>query len=41
MNEFKSYPDGYNKLMKKLIPFYYFSFRKTMMKLLIRIIAEG
>ena len=40
-NEFTSYPEGYTKLMKKLIPFYYGPMREKMMRLLLTILTDG
>ena len=31
-NEFKSYPEGYRKLMKKLVPWYFGPMREKMMR---------
>ena len=39
-NEFKSYPEGYQKLMKKLVP-WYFPMREKMMRLLLTILTDG
>ena len=41
MNEFKSWPEGYNRLANKIIPFYMRPMKGMLMKLFIRIIAEG
>ena len=40
-NEFTSYPEGYRRLMKKLIPFYYGPMREKMMRLLLTILTDG
>ena len=40
-NEFKSYPDGYQKLMKKLVPWYFGPMREKMMRLLLMILTDG
>ena len=40
-NEFKSYPDGYRKLMKKLVPWYFGHMREKMMRLLLPILTDG
>lgn len=38
---YASYPDGYRKLVKKIIPFYLRPAKDMMMKLLIKILLEG
>jgi len=40
-NELKSYPEGYQKLMKKIVPFYFGPMRKKMMSLLLTILTDG
>ena len=40
-NEFKSYPEGYQKLMQKIVPFYFGPMRKKMMDLLLTILTDG
>lgn len=40
-NEYTSYPEGYNKLMKKLVPWYMGPMRKKMMQLLLTILKDG
>ena len=40
-NEFKSYPEGYQKLMKKLVPWYFGPMREKMMRLLLTILTDG
>lgn len=40
-NEFKSYPEGYQKLMKKLVPWYFGPMRQKMMRLLLTILTDG
>jgi len=40
-NEFKSYPEGYQKLMKKIVPFGFGPMRKKMMSLLLTILTDG
>lgn len=40
-NEFKSYPEGYQKLMKKIVPFYFGPMRQKMMSLLLTILTDG
>ena len=40
-NEFKSYPEGYQKLKKKLIPFFFGPMRDKMMRLLLTILTDG
>ncbi len=41
MNEFMSYPEGPERLSKKIVPWYFAVARKLMMKLLVKILAEG
>ena len=40
-NEFKSYPEGYRKLMKKLVPWYFGPMREKMIRLLLTILTDG
>ena len=40
-NIYKSYPDGYRKLMKKIVPFYFGPMREKMMRLLLTILTDG
>ena len=40
-NEFKSYPKGYQKLKKKLVPWYFGPMREKMMRLLLTILTDG
>jgi len=40
-NIYKSYPEGYQKLMKKIVPFYFGPMRKKMMDLLLTILTDG
>lgn len=40
-NIYKSYPDGYQKLMKKIVPFYFGPMRQKMMNLLLTILTDG
>ena len=40
-NEFKSYPEGYQKLMKKIVPWYFGPMREKMMRLLLTILTDG
>ena len=40
-NIFKSYPEGYRKLMKKLVPWYFGPMREKMMRLLLTILTDG
>ena len=38
-NEFKAYPEGYQALMKKLVPWYFGPMREKMMRLLLTILT--
>lgn len=38
---YASYPEGYNKLVKKIVPFYMRPAKDMMMRLLVKILAEG
>ena len=40
-NDFKSYPDGYRKLMKKLVPWYFRPMKDMLMRLLLTILTDG
>ena len=40
-NVFKSYPKGYQTLMKKLVPWYFGPMREKMMRLLLTILTDG
>ena len=40
-NVYKSYPEGYQKLMKKLVPWYFGPMRQKMMDLLLTILTDG
>ena len=40
-NVYKSYPEGYQKLMKKLVPWYFGPMREKMMRLLLTILTDG
>ena len=40
-NEFISYPEGYRKLMKKIVPWYFGPMREKMMGLLLTILTAG
>ena len=40
-NPFTSYPEGYARLVSRLVPFYMKPAKKLLMSLLIRILAEG
>ena len=40
-NVYKSYPEGDQKLMKKLVPWYFGPMRKKMMRLLLTILTDG
>lgn len=40
-NKYASYPEGYNRLVKDLIPWYLKPAKKMMMRLLITILKDG
>lgn len=40
-NIYKTYPEGYNKLMKKIVPWYFGPMRQKMMALLLTILTDG
>ena len=40
-NVFKSYPEGYQKLSKKIIPWYFGPMKVKMMRLLLTILTDG
>jgi hypothetical protein len=40
-NVYRSYPEGYQKLMKKLVPWYFGPMREKMMRLLLTILTDG
>ena len=39
--EYTSYPEGFNKLMNKLVPWYMGPMRSKMIKLFLTIITDG
>ena len=41
MKEYLSYPEGYNKLVKKIIPWYMRPMKKMLMSILLLVLAEG
>ena len=40
-NEFKSYPEGYQKLAKDIIPWYFRPMKDMLMRLLLTILTDG
>ena len=40
-NSYTSYPDGYQKLMKKIGPWYFGPMREKRMRLLLTILTDG
>ena len=40
-NEFMSYPEGYHKLSKKIIPWYFRPMKDMLMRLLLTILTDG
>ncbi len=40
-NNYASYPEGYNRLVRKIVPFYLMPAKKMMMKLFITILKDG
>ena len=40
-NKYTSYPDGYNKLVKDIIPWYLRPMKKMLMRLLLTILTDG
>ncbi len=40
-NIYKSYPEGYRKLMKQIIPWYLKPMKEMMMRLLLTILTDG
>ena len=40
-NEFKSYPEGYQALAKKIIPWYFRPMKDMLMRLLLTILTDG
>lgn len=41
MEKYKSYPEGYNKLVKDLLPWYLQPAKKMLMRLLLTILTDG
>ena len=41
MHPYLSYPEGYERLSKKLMPLFPAALRRMMMRLLVRILSEG
>ena len=41
MEEYKSFPEGYNKLVKKIIPWFMRPAKDMMMRLLLTILRDG
>ena len=41
MKEYLSYPEGYNKLVKKIVPWYMRPMKKMLMRTLLIILSEG
>lgn len=39
--KYRSYPEGYNRLVKDMIPWYLRPFKKMLMRLYLKIVAEG
>ena len=39
-DKYTSYPDGYNRLVRKVIPFYMRPMKNMLMKLLLQILTE-
>lgn len=40
-NEFKSYPEGYQKLAGKIVPWYFKPMKDMLMRLLLTILTDG
>ena len=40
-NKYTSYPEGYNRLMKDIIPFYLRPAKNMLMRLLLMILVDG
>ena len=40
-NKYTSYPDGYNRVMKDIIPFYMRPVKDMLMRLLLTILTDG
>lgn len=41
MEEYKSYPEGYNKLVRKIVPWFMRPAKDMMMRLLLTILRDG
>lgn len=41
MNKYKSYPEGYNKLIKDMIPWYLKPAKDMLMRLFLTILTDG
>ncbi len=41
MKEYLSYPDGYNKLVRKVLPIYFWPAKKMLMPLFLQILKDG
>ena len=40
-NPYLSYPEGYDKLVRRIVPFYFWPLRKLLMRLLLTILTDG
>ena len=40
-NKYTSYPEGYNRLVKDIVPFYMRPAKKMIMRLLLTILTDG
>ncbi len=40
-NTYTSYPDGYNRLVKDIIPWYFRPMKNMLMRLLLTILTDG
>lgn len=40
-NKYTSYPEGYNRLVKDIVPFYMRPAKKMLMRLLLTILTDG
>ncbi len=40
-NSYTSYPEGYRRLMKDIIPFYFRPMKEMLMRLLLTILTDG
>ena len=41
MEKYKSYPEGYNRLVRELLPWYLRPAKKMLMRLLLTILTDG